>query len=74
MKQLIWGINLLHDKYNLIHREICLENIEIDMLGNMRITNYSNCMLCYSSNYLINTQIPQTYEGIYQMPHNIVPP
>lgn len=65
MKQLIWGVHILHEKYNLIHREICLENIEIDLFGKARITNYSNCLLCYSSNYLISTQIVQIYEGIY---------
>ena len=55
MKQLIWGVHTLHQRYNILHRNITLDSIFLDFHGNIRIYNYKNCQLCYSSNYLLNT-------------------
>ena len=74
MKQLIWGVHSLHEKYNLIHRAFCLENLWVDFVGNLRLFNYEYCQPCYSSNYLINSHIPQSYEENYNIENVLTPP
>lgn len=67
MKQLIWGVHTLHQKYNILHRHVCLDSIWIDFHGNLRIFNYRFCQVCYSSNYLISSEIAKVYEEEYEL-------
>lgn len=62
MKQLVWGIHIMHSVYNLIYRALSLDNIEVDFVGNLRLTNFAYCQPCYSSNYLVNPNISESYE------------
>ena len=74
MKQLIWGVYTLHQKHNLLHRHITLDSIFIDFCGNLRIFNYRNCQQCFSSNYILNTEIPKVYEDLYELEDGTTPP
>ena len=74
MKQLIWGVHTLHQKYNLLHRNITLDSIGIDFRGNLRILNYRHCLPCYSSNYLISSDIPKVYSEEYELEDHTTPP
>ena len=74
MKQLIWGVYSLHEKYNLLHRAICCENLFVDFMGNLRLFGFENCQPCYTSNYLVNSHVPQSYEEKYMIDHVVTPP
>lgn len=74
MKQLIWGVHTLHQKYNFIHRALCFENLYVDFVGNLRLMGFQNCQPCYSSNYLTSSQVPQSYEENYVIDNVITPP
>ncbi len=47
LKELMWGVHLLHEKYNLIHRAIVPSHLLIDQNGQLRLTHYFSCLPCY---------------------------
>lgn len=74
MKQLIWGVHTLHQRYNILHRHISLNSVYLDFHGNLRIFNYRHCQPCFSSNYLISSEIPKVYEEEYELEDGTTPP
>lgn len=50
LKELMWGVHLLHEKYNLLHRSIVPSNLLIDQNGQLRLTTYFSCIPCYNTN------------------------
>jgi serine/threonine protein kinase len=46
----MWGVHILHEKYNLIHRALSPSNILIDQNHQLKIVNYSSCTYCYDEN------------------------
>jgi hypothetical protein len=65
MKQLIWGVHTLHQKFNILHRHLTLDSVHIDFHGNLRIYNYRHGQPCFSSSYLTSSEIPKSYEDFY---------
>lgn len=61
MKQLIWGIHTLNTNFNLIHRALCFDHLEIDFVGNLRLVNYAYCQPCYANSYFAHSNVPESY-------------
>ena len=65
LKELMWGVHLLHEKYNLIHRAIAPANIWIDQNGQLKLGQFAFCVTCFDSQghearYVPKTKIPKT--------------
>jgi len=49
LKELMWGVHILHEKYNLIHRALIPSNILIDQNGQLKLAYYAFCIPCYDT-------------------------
>lgn len=64
LKELMWGIHLLHEKYNLIHRALTPFNIFIDQNGQLKLVYFAFCVPCFDTQgtfaqYPPKTRIPK---------------
>jgi serine/threonine protein kinase len=44
LKQLMWGVYTLHEKYNLVHRNITPLTLYIDQCNNLKLCDFSSCV------------------------------
>ncbi len=53
LKQLVWIVHQLHEEYNIIHRNLTPEAIEIDELGDLKLVTFSSWLECYDQQGII---------------------
>jgi serine/threonine protein kinase len=64
LKELMWGVHLLHEKYNLVHRALLPANILLDQNGQLKLASLAYCVPCYDpqghyANYVPRSKYPK---------------
>ena len=60
LKELMWGLHILHEKYNLIHRSLSPLNLSLDHNNQLRLTSFASCVPCFDSNSEFAQYCPRT--------------
>lgn len=60
LKELMWGMHLLHEKYNLLHRALSPSSILVDQNGQLRLGRFAYCVPCFDSQGQFAQYCPKT--------------
>ena len=60
LKELMWGVHILHEKYNLVHRALSPSNIFIDQKGQLKLSYFAFCVPCFDSQMNYAEYCPKT--------------
>ena len=67
-------MHTLHQNFNLLHRNLTLDSIHIDFHGKLKIFNYRHALPCFSCSYLNSTDVPRSYQDLYEIDDGNTPP
>ena len=49
LKELMWGVHLLHEKYNLLHRSLTPSCLLLDQNGQLKLATFATSVPCFDS-------------------------
>ena len=60
LKELMWGMHILHEKYNLIHRALSPSTLQLDQNGQLKLVNFAFCVPCFDAQNHYAQYCPRT--------------
>ena len=60
LKELMWGMHILHEKYNLIHRALSPSMLQVDQNGQLKLVNFAFSVPCFDAQNHYAQYCPKT--------------